>query len=59
MRRADLAAELRRLGDVWQEVHSLTLYQRPELAATKKDVANFGAKGFASVTYENIGFAKS
>ncbi|MEV6347115.1 ABC transporter family substrate-binding protein [Actinoplanes sp. NPDC051851] len=44
---------------IWQEVHSLTLYQRPELIATNKKVANFGAKGFASVTYENIGFVKS
>ncbi len=44
---------------IWQEVHSLTLYQRPELIATKKTLANFGAKGFASVTYENIGFVKS
>ena len=43
---------------IWQEVHSLTLYQRPELIATKKDVANFGAKGFANDIYENIGFAK-
>ncbi|AEV83088.1 Periplasmic oligopeptide-binding protein [Actinoplanes sp. SE50] len=45
-------------AQIWQEVHSLTLYQRPELIATKKDLANFGAKGFASVIYENIGFVK-
>lgn len=43
---------------IWQEVHSLTLYQRPELIATNKTIANFGAKGFASNTYENIGFVK-
>ncbi|MFI1996668.1 ABC transporter family substrate-binding protein [Actinoplanes sp. NPDC020271] len=43
---------------IWQEVHSLTLYQRPELVASNKKLANFGAKGFASVTYENIGFTK-
>jgi peptide/nickel transport system substrate-binding protein len=43
---------------IWQEVHSLTLYQRPELIATNKTVVNFGAKGFASDTYENIGFTK-
>ncbi|WP_436520937.1 ABC transporter family substrate-binding protein [Actinoplanes sp. HUAS TT8] len=43
---------------IWQEVHSLTLYQRPELIATNKTVANFGAKGFANVIYENIGFVK-
>ncbi|GAA2666340.1 ABC transporter family substrate-binding protein [Actinoplanes palleronii] len=45
-------------AQIWQEVHSLALYQRPELIATKKDLANFGAKGFASVAYENIGFLK-
>jgi peptide/nickel transport system substrate-binding protein len=45
-------------AQIWQEVHSLTLYQRPELVATNKTVVNFGAKGFASDTYENIGFHK-
>lgn len=43
---------------IWKEVHSLTLYQRPELIATNKTVVNFGAKGFANNIYENIGFAK-
>ncbi|BCY11499.1 ABC transporter family substrate-binding protein [Actinoplanes sp. L3-i22] len=45
-------------AQIWQEVHSLTLYQRPELIASKKDLVNFGAKGFADNIYENIGFAK-
>ena len=31
---------------IWQEVHSLTLYQRPELFAVKRNLANFGAFGF-------------
>jgi len=43
---------------IWDEVHSLTLYQRPELVAAKKGLANFGAKGFATVMYEEIGFTK-
>ena len=43
---------------IWQEVHSLTLYQRPELVVSKKNLANFGAFGFASWTYEDIGWAK-
>jgi peptide/nickel transport system substrate-binding protein len=41
---------------IWQEVHSVTLYQRPELFATKNTLANFGAKGFADVIYQDIGF---
>ncbi|HEU4619063.1 MAG TPA: ABC transporter family substrate-binding protein [Gammaproteobacteria bacterium] len=32
---------------IWQEVHSLTLYQRPDLIAVKKDLANYGAFGIA------------
>jgi peptide/nickel transport system substrate-binding protein len=43
---------------IWQEVHSMTLYQRPELFATKKDLANFGARGFADIIYEDIGWKK-
>lgn len=43
---------------IWQEVHSLTLYQRPELWASKRDLANIGAVGFADVTYQDIGWAK-
>ena len=43
---------------IWGEVHSLPLYQRPDIAATKSQLANFGAFGFASVVYEDIGFTK-
>jgi peptide/nickel transport system substrate-binding protein len=43
---------------IWGEVHSLTLYQRPDMAATRSELANFGAFGFASVAYENIGFTR-
>jgi peptide/nickel transport system substrate-binding protein len=43
---------------IWQEVHSLTLYQRPEIYATRKNLANFGAFGFASWIYQDIGWAK-
>jgi peptide/nickel transport system substrate-binding protein len=43
---------------IWDEVHSLTLYQRPEIVATKKNLANFGAFGFASAIYEDIGFTR-
>ncbi len=43
---------------IWDEVHSLTLYQRPEIVASKANLANFGAFGFASTIYEDIGFTK-
>jgi peptide/nickel transport system substrate-binding protein len=43
---------------IWDEVHSLTLYQRPDIAATPSKLANFGAFGFASVVYEDIGFTR-
>ena len=43
---------------IWQEVHSLTLYQRPEIYATREGLANFGAFGFAQPpAYEDIGWA--
>jgi peptide/nickel transport system substrate-binding protein len=55
------AIELANRADalIWQEVHSLTTYQRPELVACKKTLANFGAFGFATPwVYQNIGWAK-
>jgi len=45
-------------GLIWREVHSLTLYQRPEIVVVKKPLANFGAFGFASWKYEDIGWLK-
>ena len=42
---------------IWQSVHSLTLYQRPELIAVKQNLANFGAFGLATPwVYEDIGW---
>jgi peptide/nickel transport system substrate-binding protein len=57
---ADEAAKLGNRIDkmIWDEVHSLTSYQRPEIVAAKKNLANFGAFGFASAIYEDIGFTK-
>jgi peptide/nickel transport system substrate-binding protein len=43
---------------IWEEVHSLTTYQRPEIVAANSKLANFGAFGFASAIYEDIGFRK-
>jgi len=42
---------------IWQEVHSLTLYQRPEMWVVKKELANMGAYGFAEIIFEDIGWA--
>lgn len=43
---------------IWEEGHSLALYQRPDLVATKSNLVNFGSKGFADYIYEDIGFKK-
>jgi len=43
---------------IWEEVHSITLYQRPDLVAINSNVANFGAMGFANEKYEDIGFTE-
>jgi peptide/nickel transport system substrate-binding protein len=44
---------------IWNEVHSLTLYQRPEIIASKATLANYGAFGFATPPrYEDMGFTK-
>ncbi len=42
--------------EIWAVGHSLLLYQRPNIIATRSNVANFGAKGFAEVKYRQIGF---
>ena len=41
---------------IWQEVHSETTYQRPDIWAVKQGLANIGAYGFASIAYEDIGW---
>lgn len=41
---------------IWQEVHSVTTYQRPDIWGVKKGLANIGAYGFASIFYEDIGW---
>jgi peptide/nickel transport system substrate-binding protein len=43
---------------IWDEVHSLTLYQRPDIIAAKETLANYGAFGFASERYQDIGFTE-
>jgi glutathione transport system substrate-binding protein len=41
---------------IWEEGHSATLYQRPDLVACKKTLVNFGALGYADIDYSIIGF---
>jgi peptide/nickel transport system substrate-binding protein len=44
---------------IWQEGHSFTLYQRPEILATRRALANFGAFGFAQpAVYEDMGWVR-
>ncbi len=43
---------------VWDEVHSLILYQRPQITAVKANVANMGSFGFKTTVYQDIGFAR-
>jgi len=53
-RRIEIASEADR--EIWALGHSLLLYQRPNIIATRSTVANFGAFGFASAKYREIGF---
>jgi peptide/nickel transport system substrate-binding protein len=41
---------------IWEEVHSVTMYQRPDIWAVKANLANMGAYGFARIIYEDIGW---
>jgi peptide/nickel transport system substrate-binding protein len=45
---------------IWQEVHSVVLYQRPQITATSKGLVNLGSRGLANnhQHYANIGFKK-
>lgn len=43
---------------VWAIGHSMITYQRPNVTATDKKLANMGSFGFTSVDYTKIGFMK-
>ncbi|GAA1223763.1 MULTISPECIES: ABC transporter family substrate-binding protein [Streptomyces] len=43
---------------IWAAAGSIPLYQRPELVAARRGVANAGAFGFQEPDYEDIGFLK-
>ncbi|UNX55663.1 ABC transporter family substrate-binding protein [Georgenia sp. TF02-10] len=53
-RRIELANEADTM--IWESVHTLPLYQRPDIAATVSNLANFGAMGFSTTRAENWGF---
>jgi peptide/nickel transport system substrate-binding protein len=45
-------------AQIWDIVHSLTLYQRPDIIAANEKLANYGALGFATADYADIGFTE-
>ncbi|WP_329223994.1 ABC transporter family substrate-binding protein [Streptomyces sp. NBC_01485] len=57
---ADKGRSLLRKADsrIWAAAGSIPLYQRPQLTAVRKSVANAGAFGFQTPVYEDMGFLK-
>lgn len=55
-KRIELANRADRI--IWENVHTLPLYQRPELWATKSKLANFGAVGLSTRSWEKMGYMK-
>ena len=43
---------------IWQEAGVIPFYQRPQLEGQVKNLANYGAFGFADIVWQNIGFTK-
>lgn len=43
---------------IWEQVHSIELYQRPQITAVRAGLANFGASGLADWTYNTMGWTK-
>lgn len=56
-KRNDLVTQLETI--VWNDPQILPLYQRPDQWGVKKTLANYGAMGLASRTWENIGWMNS
>jgi peptide/nickel transport system substrate-binding protein len=44
---------------IWDLVHSIVFYQRPQMTAVNKNLANVGSYGFAQPDYTKIGFVNS
>ncbi|MFI0982960.1 ABC transporter family substrate-binding protein [Streptomyces sp. NPDC021093] len=45
-------------AEIWKLGHSIELYQRPQITAVRKGLANFGAEGLASRDYTKTGWLK-
>lgn len=43
---------------LWQLVPNIPMYQRPDMAAVRADLVNFGAFAYADKVYQDIGFKK-
>lgn len=43
---------------IWRSMHSLPLYQQLQIRAVDPRLANFGANGFRSIRYQDIGFVR-
>jgi peptide/nickel transport system substrate-binding protein len=43
---------------LYQEGHTLTLFQRPQMCGVKNGLANLGSFGFATIDYTKIGYMK-
>lgn len=41
---------------IWRSVHSLTLYQRPQIVPARSSLANWGAFGFRDPVWTDVGF---
>jgi peptide/nickel transport system substrate-binding protein len=56
----DEARDLIRKADsrIWAAAGSIPLYQRPQLTAARRNLANAGAFGFQTPVYEDMGFLK-
>ncbi|MFC7644335.1 ABC transporter substrate-binding protein [Streptosporangium lutulentum] len=54
------AVELGNQADklIWDEVHTIPLYQRPDIFATKKTLANYGAFGYSDKNWTAVGYTK-
>ncbi|MFE0461188.1 ABC transporter family substrate-binding protein [Kitasatospora sp. NPDC058965] len=54
------AAKLYNQADarIWELGHTVELYQRPQVTAYRKGLANFGASGLADTDYTKVGWEK-
>jgi peptide/nickel transport system substrate-binding protein len=56
-KRADLGNQAAQA--IWENVHTLPLYQRPMLIGVREKLANIGALGMARYPiWQNVGFTK-